>query len=80
MYTCSEIKQIRIRYIDDTDRDLTPEEVSEVCEMANKTDDSIERVVIKQEEKEVRYVEINPKKYKTLMNAEGTVLKPMPPY
>jgi hypothetical protein len=80
MYVCSELKQIRVRYIDDTDRDLSPEEIQDVCQIANKTHDSIERVLMKKEQKEVRYVEINPKKYKTLMNNEGKVLKPMPPY
>ena len=80
MYRCNEIKEIRIRYIDDTDRELTTEEIAEVCKNANENQDSIERILKKKEQKEVRYVEINPKKYKTLMNDEGTVLKPMPPY
>lgn len=80
MYRCNEIKEIRIRYIDDTDRELTAEEIAEVCKNANENQDSIERILRKKEQKEVRYVEINPKKYKTLVNDEGTVLKPMPPY
>ena len=80
MYRCNEIKEIRIRYMDDTDRELTAEEIAEVCKNSNENQDSIERVLKKKEQKEVRYVEINPKKYKTLMNDEGTVLKPMPPY
>jgi len=80
MYNCDEIKEIKVRYIDDTDRELSTEEIEEACKTANENNDSIERVLIKQETKQVRYVEINPKKYKTLMNDQGTVLKPMPPY
>ncbi len=80
MYRCEEIKSINIRYMDDTDRELTPDEVSDVCEKANESKDSIERFLMKNEQKPVRYVQINLGKYKTLMNKEGTVLKPMPPY
>ncbi len=80
MYNCEDIKEIKVRYIDDTDRELSSEEIKEVCEESNKNNNSIERVLMKKETKEVRYVEINPRKYKTLMNKEGTVLKPMPPY
>ena len=80
MYNCQEIKDIRVRYMDDTDRELSTEEIEEACKTANENNDSIERVLIKKETKQVRYVEINPKKYKTLMNDQGTVLKPMPPY
>ncbi len=80
MYRCGEIKSINIRYMDDTDRELTPDEVSDVCKKANENNDSIERFLMKNEQKPVRYVQINLGKYKTLMNKEGTVLKPMPPY
>ena len=80
MYRCDEIKSINIRYMDDTDRELTPDEVSDVCKKANENNDSIERFLMKNEQKPVRYVQINLGKYKTLMNKEGTVLKPMPPY
>ena len=80
MYKCDEIKSINIRYIDDTDRELTAEEISDVCNRANGSNDSIERLLSKSEQKPVRYVQINLGKYKTLMNSEGTVLKPMPPY
>lgn len=80
MYDCTEIKEVRVRYIDDTDRELNTEEIGEICKTANDNNDSIERVLMKKETKQVRYVEINPKKYKSLMNDEGTVLKPMPPY
>ncbi|MCL4453568.1 hypothetical protein [Ferroplasma sp.] len=80
MYRCEEIKSINIRYMDDTDRELTPDEVSDVCKKANENNDSIERFLMKNEQKPVRYVQINLGKYKTLMNKEGTVLKPMPPY
>jgi hypothetical protein len=80
MYRCGEIKSINIRYMDDTDRELTPDEVSDVCRKANENNDSIERFLIKHEQKPVRYVQINLGKYQTLMNKEGTVLKPMPPY
>ena len=66
--------------MDDTDRELTPDEVSDVCKKANENNDSIERFLMKNEQKPVRYVQINLGKYKTLMNKEGTVLKPMPPY
>jgi hypothetical protein len=80
MYRCEEIKSINIRYMDDTDRELTPDEVSDVCKKANENNDSIERFLMKNEQKPVKYVQINLGKYKTLMNKEGTVLKPMPPY
>jgi hypothetical protein len=80
MYKCAEIKSINIRYMDDTDRELTPEEISDVCNKANESNDSIERLLNKNEPKAIRYVQINLGKYKTLMNNEGTVLKPMPPY
>jgi len=80
MYNCKEIKEIRVRYIDDTDRELSTEEIEDTCKTANENNDSIERLLIKKETKQVRYVEINPKKYKSLMSNEGTVLKPMPPY
>ena len=80
MYKCDEIKSINIRYMDDTDRELTAEEISDVCNRANGSNDSIERLLSKSEQKPVRYVQINLGKYKTLMNSEGTVLKPMPPY
>jgi hypothetical protein len=80
MYKCNEIKTIRVRYIDDTDRDLSPEEIAEVCKTANEKEDAIERVLMKSETKQVRYVEINIKKYQSLISKEGTVLKPMPPY
>ncbi len=80
MYKCGEIKSINIRYMDDTDRELTAEEINDVCRKANENDCSIEKFLIKSEQKSVRYVQINLGKYKTLMNKEGTVLKPMPPY
>jgi hypothetical protein len=80
MYRCEEIKSINIRYMDETDRQLAPEEVMDVCKKANDNNESIEKLLIKTESKPVRYVQINAGPYKTLMNKEGTVLKPMPPY
>ena len=80
MYKCDDIKEIRVRYADETGRELSAEEIKEACNKANEANDSIERVLMKKEPKEVRYVEINPKKYTTLKNEAGTVLKPMPPY
>ena len=35
------------RHIDDTDRELTTEEIAEVCKNANENQDSIERVLKK---------------------------------
>ena len=66
--------------MDETDRQLSPEEVMDICKKANDNNESIEKLMIKTESKPVRYVQINAGKYKTLMNKEGTVLKPMPPY
>ena len=79
MYDCSKVKIIRVRYTDGTERTLTEDEIGNICNMANDKNDSIERTLMKQESKSVRYVEINPVDYKPELN-NGTVLKPMPPY
>ncbi|MEM0139305.1 MAG: hypothetical protein QXZ44_01630 [Ferroplasma sp.] len=80
MYKCSEINSINIRYVDGTDRSLNADEIKNICELANKNENSIEMLLKKQEQKEVRYVEINKKQYISLKGDNGTILKPMPPY
>ena len=79
MYDCSKINIIRVRYIDGTERILTEDEIKNICNIANDKNDSIERTLMKQEPKPVRYVEINPVDYKPELN-NGRVLKPVPPY
>lgn len=79
MYDCSKISIIRVRYMDGTERTLTEDETKNICSMANDKNDSIERMLMKQETNTVRYVEINPVDYTPKLN-NGRVLKPVPPY
>ncbi len=79
MYKCSEIKTIRVRYMDNTLRDLTEDEIKSICELANKNNDSIERTLKKIESKEVRYVEINVPPYQPEMKGDE-IVKPKPNY
>ncbi len=79
MYDCSKIKVIRVRYLDGSERPLTEDEIKNICIIANDKNDSIERILMSQESKPVRYVEINPVDYKPKL-IDGKVLKPMPPY
>ncbi|AAT43959.1 hypothetical protein [Picrophilus oshimae] len=79
MYKCNEIKTIRVRYMDNTIRDLNPDEIKSICELANKNNDSIERTLKKIESKEVRYVEINIPEYQPEVHGDE-IVKPRPPY
>jgi len=79
MYNLSEIKSIRVRYMDGTERTLNEDEIKNICNIANDKNDSIERILMKQELKPVRYVEINPVEYKPRIS-DNKVLKPLPPY
>ncbi|MEM0132920.1 hypothetical protein [Acidiplasma sp.] len=79
MYNCEEIKSLNIKYMDNTERQLTPDEIKSICNMANDNDISIEMLLKRIEPKPVRCVEINVPPYTPAIK-DGKLTKPMPPY